>query len=198
MKNKKEITNQYINVLDIKNDILYTKNGYIFKYIKLEPINIGTKSKEDIKSLIRNLSSAFSTNKENEPISFFKINKSININSLITDYRELYESTENLIRRKLLRLSSSYLHKYATGNIETQNEYYMVVFLKYKNNEKELEEKINTYIEKFKGAGINTNILNTEDIVRLCSIFVNPTIANNESMHLEEGLSILDGGIYEE
>lgn len=196
-KNKTLTTNEYVNVQDIKNNILYTKDGYIFKYLKIEAINIGTKSEEEINDLIKSLASTFSIQKENEPIIFFKINKSIDIGELINDYSNIYKQTNNLQRRELLRNASSYLHKYATSNIETQNEYYMMIFIKYKNNEDELEKKAKNYNAKLHNIKIRSDILTTEEIIRLCSMFVNPLISNNENMDLEEGISILEGGLYE-
>lgn len=197
-KNKKKIKrdkqksiNDYINVLDIKHNILYTKDGYIFKYIKIDSISTTTISNTDLEIMIKSLTSIFSSQKE--PIIFFKIGRPIDISQLIDKYSDIYQNTENIIRRELLRNASSYLHKYAVNNAERKNEYYMIIYIRYNgNNEEDIEKLALEYKSKLNSIKCKSKTLLNEDIMRLCSLFVNPSFSHLENIDLEEELSILE------
>ncbi len=65
-KNDKKLTsNQYINVADIKNNILYTKDNYVIAFIKVGTVSTSTMSKTDINILTKTLSSEFASVKNN-------------------------------------------------------------------------------------------------------------------------------------
>ena len=98
-KNNKKLTNQYINVADIKNNILYTKDNYVIAFIKVGTVSISTMSKTDINILTKTLSSEFASVKSN--LRMLKISKPIDISSLTNSYREMYKNSIDLKQKEL-------------------------------------------------------------------------------------------------
>lgn len=60
-KQEKQSVNSYINVADIKGNVLYTKDNYIISFLKLSTISITTMSKTDIRILIKTLCNEFAS-----------------------------------------------------------------------------------------------------------------------------------------
>ena len=172
-KNDKNLTsNQYINVADIKNNLLYTKDNYIIAFIKVGTVSISTMSKTDINILTKTLSSEFASVKSN--LRMLKISKPVDISRLTNSYREMYRNSNNLKRKELLREATMFLHKYSTNGNELENEYYFIVKEKLTNNSVVEIEKIATSIAmKFQAGKIQANICSTEEIARLCNLFTN-------------------------
>lgn len=192
MDNKNKTTNKtandFINVADIDGNILYTKDGHIISYIKLETVSISTMSKTDIRLLLQELCREFAGFNNN--IRLFKISKPIDISSLIKSYKDMYRTTLNPKQKELLREATLFLHEYSTGRTELENNHYMIVIEK-EENVSDLRKKVSDITRKFASAKIGTEVLNAEEIARLCNLFANPSYAN-ENMDLNEDISIIE------
>ena len=67
-ENKELLTvNQYIKIKDIRNDILYTTDGFVITFLKVYPQNSRLKTYNEQVGIILRLASNFST--ENSPFS---------------------------------------------------------------------------------------------------------------------------------
>lgn len=195
-KNKKENTaNEFINVADIKDNVLYTKDDKVIKFIKIEAISISTMSKTDIKIFLRTLASEFSSYEGN--LRFFKISKPIDISKLILDYKEMYRITVDIKQKELLRGATLHLQRYSSGN-QLENNHYIIIKNDSKNIQ-ELEDKTNDIRRRFSNAKILAEICDTTEIIRLCNLFANPNYSNVEN--IENDISIIrdfvGGGIHD-
>lgn len=191
-KNKLQTANDYINVADIKDNILYTKDNHIISFIKLSTVSISTMSKTDIRILLRTLCSEFANLKSN--MRFFKISKPIDISNLINDYKVMYKKSVDLKQKELLRGATLYLHKHTTNKSELENQHYMIVREKAKNIA-DLEKNVSNIVRRFANAKIETEVLNTEEIARLCNLFTNPSYVNENmslGMSLNEEISVIE------
>ncbi len=188
-KKKKETSNQYINVADIKNNILYTKDNHIIAFIKLDTVSITTMSKTDINILTKTLSSEFASVKIN--LRMLKISKPVDISKLSNSYRQMYRDCENLKRKELLREATMFLHKYSVNGNELENEYYFIVRQKLSNID-EIEKIAKSIARKFETGKIKASLCTTEEIARLCNLFTNTSYGNIEAMDLEDSISIIN------
>ena len=188
-QNKKMLVNQYINIADIKNNILYTKDNFIIGFIKVGTVSISTMSKTDINILTKTLCSEFASVKDN--LRMIKISKPVDISGLVSDYRQMYIGSNNLKQKELLREATLFLHKYSVNGNELENEYYFLV-RENLNNFTELEKKLSNIKRKFEAGKIQANICTTEDIARLCNLFANSSYGNVEIMELEDSISIIN------
>ncbi|WP_250277588.1 hypothetical protein [[Clostridium] colinum] len=188
-QNKKTTVNQYINVADIKNNMLYTKDNYIIGFIKVGTVSISTMSKTDINILIKTLSSEFASVKDN--LRMLKISKPVDISGLVSLYRNMYKNSNDLKQKELLREATLFLHKYSVNGNELENEYYFLI-RENLNNFIELEKKMTNIARKFQSVKIQANICKTEEIARICNLFANSSYGNIETMELEDSLSIIN------
>lgn len=186
---KKTTVNEYINVADIKNNLLYTKDNYVIAFIKIGAVSISTMSKTDIKLLIKILSSEFASFRNN--IRMLKISKPVDISRIVNIYRNMYKVSSNLKQKELLREATMFLHKYSVNGNELENEYYFIV-RENLNNFSEIEKISTSIARKFQAAKIDCDICKTEDIARLCNLFSNSSYGNIETMELEDSLAIIN------
>ncbi|WP_317367372.1 hypothetical protein [uncultured Tyzzerella sp.] len=190
-KNNKITTNQYINVADIKNNLLYTKDNNILAFIKLGTVAISTMNKTDINLLTKALCSEFASLKVN--LRMFKISKPVDMSKIVNNYRDMYRNSRNLKQKELLREATLYLHKYSTNGNELENEYYFIVSKEISNNSAlDLEKMTKDICRKFQAGKIHASICNTEEIARLCNLFSNPSYGNIEAMELENSISLIN------
>lgn len=194
-KKKKITSNQYINVADIKNNVLYTKDNYVISFIKIGTVSISTMSKTDINILTKTLSSEFASLKNN--LRMLKISKPVDISLLTNCYRDMYRNCNDLKRKELLREATMFLHKYSTNGNELENEYYFIIRQPLTNNAIiELEKIATSIVRKFQAGKIKANICNTEEIARLCNLFTNTSYGNVETMELEDSISIINEEVF--
>ena len=188
-QNKKMTVNEYINVADIKNNMLYTKDNFIIGFIKIGTVSISTMSKTDINILIKTLCSEFASVKDS--LRMLKISKPVDISGLTTNYRQMYVNSNNLKQKELLREATLFLHKYSVNGNELENEYYFII-RENLNNILELEKKLTNIERKFQSGKIQANVCKTEEIARLCNLFANSSYGNIETMEIEDSLSIIN------
>ena len=188
-KKKKMTVNEYINVADIKNNMLYTKDNFIIGFIKIGTVSISTMSKTDINILIKTLCSEFASVKDS--LRMLKISKPVDISGLTTNYRQMYVNSNNLKQKELLREATLFLHKYSVNGNELENEYYFII-RENLNNILELEKKLTNIERKFQSGKIQANVCKTEEIARLCNLFANSSYGNIETMEIEDSLSIIN------
>ncbi len=91
--------NDYVNVLDIKNGLLYSKDHYVFAYIRVPPLALELMSIAEQEVIIRNLAVELSA--ENKPFKHFSISRPVNISGLIDDLTDAYLGY-TAAKRKLL------------------------------------------------------------------------------------------------
>ncbi len=188
-KNKKLTSNQYINVADIKNNFLYTKDNYIIAFIKVGTVSISTMSKTDISILTKTLCSEFASVRNN--FRMLKIGKPIDISRLVNLYRNMYKNSNDLKQKELLREATLFLHKYSINGNELENEYYFIIKEKL-NNFVELEKIATNIVRKFQAGKIQAHICTTEEIARLCNLFANSSYGNIETMELDDSIAIIN------
>lgn len=116
-KNCKNITskdqqtaNEFINVKDIRDKYLYTRDNKIMMYIKVSPISIDLLSSREKKGLTKQLTAELSG--EQKPFKFLAVSRPVDISPLINDYSQLMVSTSNQKQKELLRNEILQLKKF--------------------------------------------------------------------------------------
>jgi hypothetical protein len=85
--NKDEQTaNEFVNVKDIKDRFLYTRDGQIIMYIKINSISIDLFSEREKKQLNKILTAELSS--EQKPFKFLAISRPVDISPLINEYTQ--------------------------------------------------------------------------------------------------------------
>lgn len=173
--NKDEHTaNEFVNVKDIKDRFLYTRDGQIIMYIKINPISIDLFSEREKKQLNKTLTAELSS--EQKPFKFLAVSRPVDISPLINEYTQIILSTSDQKQKDLLRNEMLVMSNYAlSGDVV----------------ERDLSKRCYEFVSKFESGSIGCEILKEQEIVRLCNLVNNPAYFNIEDSELKATILLL-------
>ena len=100
---KKQTANDITDVKDIRNNVLYTKSGYIIGFQRLYPINIELLTDSEIENLCNTLTSEFKA--EKEEFSILSIPRTVDMEEYLNFLSLKYEEEmESVVKKKLLNV----------------------------------------------------------------------------------------------
>lgn len=173
--------NEFINVKDIRDRFLYTRDGQIIAYIKINPISIDLFSDNEKEQMCRVLTAELSSNKK--PFKFLAVSRPVDISPLINEYTELLSKTNDQRQKQLLRNEMMVMSNYATSGDVVERQFYIMLWDRYRDGgEKELMKECREIISKFESSGIRSEILHEKSIIRLCNLMNNPAYLTTEEM----------------
>lgn len=188
---KRQVTAQeFTNVSDIQNGILYTKDGFMMKYIRILPVSVGLLSNREKKTLIRQLTSQLSV--EKKPFHFLAIGRPVDMQPLLEQYERLRMQTSDPCRKRLFREEMQTVSEFTFGNEVVERQFYFYISEQNKEDKKEdLIKHANEFSECFESAGIKTEILDDPEIIRLCNLVNNPAVVTIEDEDCRPTIPIL-------
>lgn len=189
--NKEQKTaNDFVNVKDIKDRFLYTRDGQIIMYIKINPISIDLLSEREKKQLCKTLTAELSS--EQKPFKFLAVSRPVDISPLINEYTQIISSTADQKQKDLLRNEMLVMSNYALSGDVVERQFYIMLWEKYEDGiERDMTRRCYEFVSKFESGNIRCEILKEQDIVRLCNLVNNPAYANVEDTEFEATIPIL-------
>ncbi|GKX31370.1 hypothetical protein SH1V18_38500 [Vallitalea longa] len=178
--------NEFINVKDIRDKYLYTLDGQIFMYIKIHPISIDLLSQREKEQLTKNLTAELSS--EREPFKFIAVSRPVDISNVTNNFMNLISATNDRVRKKLLRNEILSMSEYALSGEVVERQFYLMIWDKEKN-ESDLYKRCSILKEKFNSVNIDVDILNEQDIIRLCNLINNPAYVHLEDCEYERAIA---------
>lgn len=194
-KNEKEDVSklkaqEFVNVKDIKDRFLYSRDNHIFMYLKINPISIDLYSDREKKQLCRTLTAELSS--EREPFKFLAVSRPVDISPLINEYTMLIAQSTNPIQKSLLRNEMLEMSNYALSGEVVERQFYIMIWSKYEDGaEKDIAKRANDYVNRFASGSIRCEVLKEQDIVRLCNLINNPAYASIEDDEFDASIPIL-------
>lgn len=182
--------NEEINVLDIKNNYIFTRDNLIISIIKINSINMQLFSDKELQQKVTDITSELSS--ENNEFKFFSISRPVDVGSLIDDLREKLNNTENPKIKMILKKNINETLKLTmTGEvIERQN--FMIIYEQYTDNaEKDLLKRAIDLINKFENCDIKAELLDENLLIQLCNSFTNVNYAFKEDTEFDEKIPYL-------
>lgn len=173
------ISQFFINIMDIKNDILYGLDGYKRIFIELEGICIELLNNNDINRLIKELSSEIS--KLNIEFDLFAISRPFNIDLLKQQYEDEILNAKTDIQRTLLRNSLKQILEFGENGEVTERKFYLLV--QGLDTEPEIIKQAERLIECFKSSNLTCYRLRDNEIKRLINLFNNIATYNYDNMN---------------
>lgn len=179
--NQNQVTaNEFVNVKDIHDRFLYTRDGQIIAYIKISPISVDLFSDNEKEQICRVLTAELSS--VQKPFKFLAVSRPVDITPLVNEYTELLSRTSDQKQKELLRNEILVISNYATSGEVIERQFYIMLWNKYREGiESELFKECKEIIQKFESANIHCDIIKEQEIVRLCNLINNPAYT-----HLEE------------
>lgn len=162
----------FINVKDIKDKVLYTKDQYVFTYLRVHSISTELYSNTEKNILVRTLTAELSDIQY--PFKFLAVSRPVDISPVISDMTEMLETAgdkqKELLRQEILEMSS-----YALSGEVVERQFYIALWDSCEEGcETDLQKRAALLCEKFSASGILCEILGEQEIVRLLNLVHNP------------------------
>lgn len=185
LESSKQITaDEFVNVKDIKDRFLYTRDGYIIMYIKINPISIDLFSEREKKLICKTLTAELSS--EQKPYKFLAVSRPVDISPLINEYTEIISNSSDQKQKDLLRNEMLVMSNYALSGDVVERQFYIMLWEKYEEDmERDISKRCYEFQSKFESGNIHCEILKQKDIVRLCNLINNPAYSNIEDSEFE-------------
>ncbi len=180
-KQRMQTANEFINVKDVKGSTLYTKDGYIFAFLKINPISLELLSPREKEKKIRNFAAEFSSEKKS--FKFFSISRPVDISGLTSWITALLQDVTDPIRKELILNEIREVSAFALTGEVVERQFYLIIWeTANEDGEKELSRRANELENKFSSCEIVAELCGQETIIRLLNLFANPNYA-----HMEDG-----------
>lgn len=178
-KEKIKTCNEELNIKDIKNNFLYTKDNKVMSYIKIQPLNLYLLSNKEQELIIRQLSAELSS--ETKPLKFFSIARPVDVGDLIEDLQEIANNCLDQIQKDLLKkhINETVRLTFTGEAVERQN--FLIITEQIGDYaEKDLLKRGMELVNKLANCSVKSEILEEQYIVQLCSGFTNMNFAFKE------------------
>jgi len=182
----------FINIRDIKGNILYTIDDKICAFFKIDPITVDLYSQREKRQLCQLLSSQLAS--ENKPFKFLAVSRPVDISPLISEYKQIIDTTPDTKIKDILKNEMVEMNNFAHSGDVVQRQFYFMIWEDFKkNNEQELVKRISDFANKFKSCRLSGEILKQHEIVRLCNLVNNPAYTHIEDMSMEANIPTIIG-----
>ena len=180
--NNKELTEQeLLNVIDIRGNFLYTRDDYIFCYIKITPINLQLWSTRELKEKLSVYTAEFSS--EDTYFSLYSISRPIELSGVITNYEQIKKKSQDVIQKRIISDTLNYLQSLSSVGEAIEKQTYIILWKKNSDYaEKDLLKRASEWVQRFQSVGGNAQILTEHEIVQLINGFTNPNVAYDEDV----------------
>lgn len=190
----RQTANEFINVKDIKGKYLYTRDNFVLCYLKINPISIDLFSKGEKQQLIRQLTANMSGIQH--PFKFLAVSRPVDITPLISELTSAL-ATSDLKQKELLKQEILEMTTFALSGEVVERQFYIVLWEKAEEGvEKDLLVKAKDFAGNFSDCGIGCDILEQQDIVRLCNLVNNPAYMHLEDTDFAPSIPVLGGGVF--
>jgi hypothetical protein len=191
-KTREELTAQeFINVKDITDKYLYTKDGHVFMYIRIYPISPDLLSSREKKSLTRQLTAELSA--EANKFGFIALSRPVDISPLIKEYSELLSDSNDPVQKEILKNEMQAMSNYALSGDVVERQFYLKIWDKYSEGiENELKKRCFTLLGYFTSSNISGEIIAEDEIMRLLNLVTNPAYVHIENTNVQASMPIIE------
>lgn len=181
-----ESANQKVGILDIRNNYIYTYDGYTISILRINTINTSLLTNKEKINLINDLSSNISD--ENEEMKFYIVPSAIDITKFQDNILKLSGETNNPIRKRLLRDELQEMQMRSLNGEISKKQCYLIIYKKTDDDcEKELLKRSIGLEQKFANCGVKLELLDESELIRVCNGFLNISYATREhDLEIEE------------
>jgi hypothetical protein len=179
-----------VNVRDVKDRYLYTKDNLVMMYVRISPISVDLLSEREKRGITRTLTAELSG--ERNPMKFLAVSRPVDISPLVSEYSQLM-FTASYKQKELLRNEMMVMSNYALSGEVVERQFYLIIWAPMEEQcERELAKRAQDLIIKFEGSGVKCETLKSQDIVRLCNLINNPAYSHIEDSDFAATIPILN------
>ena len=173
---REEAARDFTDIRDIAAQFLYTKTGYIFIYLKINPYNLDLLSNEEKKVKTDVLSLSFDGDRRDFDYCTFP--RPIDLDDYKNFLKDAYSSElQTIEKRRLLSIMLQEAANLSTSGENFEHQHFIKLWREIGNNENdarnELRERAREFKERYSSIGVETEILEEKGIINLCNLFYN-------------------------
>jgi len=165
----------FVNVLDIQDRILFTKDKLIFTYALIKSNDLSLMTPKEQKRLIDDVSRALVIQKK--PFKLILLPRSIDITGMLEQLIELKNSTNDPIRLQLIRKEMDFISTFTEREQDTkENACYLVMWEEgqKQSNQNALLKRMDIAIAELQKSGVMVKTLDKPEITFMCILFTIP------------------------
>jgi len=179
MNESQKTAQEFVNVKDIHDRFLYTRDGQVIAYIKINPISIDLFSDSEKELICKVLTAELSSIQK--PFKFLAVSRPVDITPLVNEYQALLSETTDQKQKELLRNEIMEISNFAMSGEVIERNFFIMLWSRYREGvEDELIKECKEMILKFESANISCDVIREQEIVRLCNLINNPAYAHIE------------------
>lgn len=184
--------NEFLNVKNIKESFLYTLDGHVIQFIKVEPINIELLTDDELESKMNFSSIEFS--EEQQPYKILVIPRAVDISEHIEEQEELKRKIDDDVGIEIINNRIISTTEIVENKNIIENEFYIMIYDSYKDNiENELMKRANNWINRLKNCGYRSDLLYEREIILLIKSFTIPEFARTEGTDYDDNIVQIKG-----
>ena len=188
-KKEKDITTstaaQEINILDIKNNLIYTRDNLIIAILKINSLNMQLFSKKELINKIKDITSELST--ETKEFKMTSIARPVDVGSLIDFLRNILNNSTDSIQKRLLRENiRETLNLTLIGDAVERQNLLIISEVLTDNADQEIQKRARELVQKFDNCGMKLEILNDQYLIQVCNSFTNMNVATKEDSDYQD------------
>lgn len=170
---------QEINILDIKNNLIYTRDNLVIAILKINSLNMQLFSKKELINKIKDITSELST--ETKEFKMTSIARPVDVGSLIEFLRTILNNSTDSIQKRLLRENiRETLNLTLIGDAVERQNLLIISEVLSDNSEQEIQKRAREIVQKFDNCGMKLEILNDQYLIQVCNSFTNMSVATKE------------------
>lgn len=178
---------QFTNIVDIKDHFLYTKDGYIIMFLKIESISIDLLSIAEQVQVVKTLTAGLSA--EKKPYKLISISRPVDISPIISHNQTLMLDSNSAIQKALLRQEMLVMSEYAMSGEVVERQFYLSIWERCEEGiEKEIYKRIAELESHFQAIKVRTTVLGEKEIIRFCNLVNNPAFSHIENTDYDTGI----------
>jgi len=173
---REKTANEFTAVKDIKDNFLYTKDNYIFGYLKVENFNIDLLSIDEKRQKTEQLSRALGEDRKN--FSYVSFPRELDLDEYKNFLKNAYQDElDSIGKRGLISILIKEANDLSTSGENFEHQHFIKVWAYIGKNENDARHEIITRLEDFKEkynlVGVKSSILDSTAIIKLCNLFGN-------------------------
>lgn len=183
--------NEFVNVKDIRGSFLYTRDGMALAYLKIFPISTELFSKNEKRLIAKQLTASLSSGQY--PFQLLAVSRPVDISPLMAELSSTLTSSSDIKQKELLKHEIVEMGGFALSGEVVERQFYIKIWDRAVDGvERDLLQKLKYLSGYFADCGIQTEILEQQDIVRLCNLVNNPAYVHLEDAGFEAAIPILE------
>ena len=181
---------EFVNAKDISERNLYTLDGNIFAFIKVEGLCLELYSRQELKLLCKQLTVALA--RIRYPYKQIAVSRPVNISAILQEIMEMYSQADGG-RRQLLLMEHTELTDMIMSGATLERQHYIAIWNSNKReDERQLIARAEELAKIYKDNGIPAEVIYTQDIVRLCNLVNNPAYVHIECADIQDRLPVIE------